>query len=120
MALVQVKENKKIWKHNKLVLERALAMAVPEITFRDKQGWEKNDNKIVNGIISFAEQWARLMESQIADGDTLENCAWSTYHIVYNVHQITGPMFQGAISILSQVWIHGKQLCQWHNLETLR
>ena len=65
----------------------------------------------------FAERWARLMEGRMANGDTLEACADEASSLADN-EGITGFMYGCAVSILSQVWIHGEQLRRWHNLET--
>lgn len=104
-----------------LALKGALAFAPSEMTFRDKDAWEKtvaaNTDGYGSGVISFAERWARLMEGRMANGDTLEACAKEA-SLLANNEGITGFMYGCAVSILSKVWIHGEQLRRWHNLET--
>ena len=104
-----------------LALKGALAFAPSEMTFRDKDAWEKtvaaNKDGYGGGVISFAERWARLMEGRMANGDTLEACAEEASSLADN-EGITGFMYGCAVSILSKVWIHGEQLRRWHNLKT--
>lgn len=104
-----------------LILRDALAAAPEKMTLRDKEGWEKtvaaNTDGYGGGVISFAERWARLMEGRMANGDTLEACAQEASSLADN-EGITGFMYGCAVSILSQVWIHGEELRRWHNLKT--
>ncbi|MBU4347353.1 hypothetical protein KKF23_02240 [Patescibacteria group bacterium] len=91
------------------------------MTLRDEEGWKKtvtaNTDGYGGGFISFAERWARLMEGRMANGDTLQACAEETSSLADN-EGITGFMYGCAVSILSQVWIHGEELRRWHNLKT--
>lgn len=104
-----------------LMLEGALAVAPEKMTLRDEEGWKKsveaNKDGYGSGVIRFAERWARLMEGRIANGDTVEGCADEASHLADN-EGITGFMYGAAVSILSQVWVHGEQLRRWHNLST--
>lgn len=104
-----------------LMLKGALAAAPEKMTLRDEEGWKKavaaNTDGYGGGIISFAERWARLMEGRMTNGDTLEACAEEASSLANN-EGITGFMYGRAVSILSQVWIHGEQLRRWHNLKT--
>ena len=68
-------------------------------------------------MLKFAERWARLMEGRMANGDTLEACADEASSLADN-EGITGFMYGCAVTILSQIWIHGEQLRRWHNLKT--
>ena len=92
-----------------------------KVTLRDEEGWEKivanNTSFYGSGVIRYAERWACLMEAWMAKGDTLEACAKETSYLA-DTEGITGFMYGGAVSILSQVWIHGEQLRRWHNLDT--
>jgi len=103
-----------------LMLKGALAAAPEKMTLRDEKGWKKavatNTDGYGGGVISFAERWARLMEGRMANGDTLEACADEVSSLANN--GITGFMYGCAVSILSQVWVHGEQLRRWHNLKT--
>lgn len=104
-----------------LMLEGALAIAPEKMTLKDEEGWKKsveaNKDGYGSGVIRFAERWARLMEGRIANGDTVEGCAEEASHLADN-EGITGFMYGAAVSILSQVWVHGEQLRRWHNLST--
>ncbi len=104
-----------------LMLKGALAAAPEKMTLRDEEGWKKavaaNKDGYGGGVMSFAERWARLMEGRMANGDTLEACADEASSLANN-EGITGFMYGCAVSILSQVWIHGDQLRRWHNLKT--
>ena len=104
-----------------LMLKGALAAAPKKMTLRDEEGWKKavaaNTDGYGGGVMSFAERWARLMEGRMANGDTLEACAEEASSLADN-EGITGFMYGCAVSILSQVWVHGEQLRRWHNLKT--
>lgn len=104
-----------------LVLEGALSTAPEKMTLRDEATWkqavEKNSDGYGSGVIRFAERWARLMEGRIANGDTIQGCAEEASHIADN-EGITGFMYGAAVSILSQVWVHGEDLRRWHNKST--
>ncbi len=106
---------------HELMLEGALAAAPEKMTLRDEEGWKKtvetNTDGYGSGVIRFAERWARLMESRISNGDTVEGCAKEASHLADN-EGITGFMYGCAVSILSQVWEYGEQLRRWHNLST--
>jgi len=108
------------WRQD-LILKGALTVAPKKMTLRDEEGWKKsvaaNTDGYGGGVISFAERWARLMEGRMANGDTLEACADEAFSLADN-EGITGFMYGAAVSILSQVWIHGEQLRRWHNLKT--
>ena len=68
------------------------------------------------GCFNFAERWANVMEEKMSNGEKLEDIAKQTSFDVAD--GITGFMYGMAVSILSQCWIHGEQLRQWHNLAT--
>ena len=104
-----------------LILKGAFMVVPEKMTFRDEEGWKKtvaaNTDDYGGGVMSFAERWARLMEGRMANGDTLEACAEDASSLADN-KGITGFMYGAAVSILSQVWVHGEQLRRWHNLKT--
>ncbi len=111
------REAEKAQRRKDLMSKEALATA-PEMTLKDEEGWRKtvaaNTDSYSSGFIRFTERWARLMEGRMADGDTLEACAEETSSMADN-EGITCFMYGCAVSILSQVWIHGEQLRRWHN-----
>lgn len=78
---------------------------------------EINKDDYSAACVQYAEIWARLMESEIAKGKTITECAEETSHIA-DTEGITGFMYGAAVSMLSQFWIHGEVLRYWHNLET--
>lgn len=87
---------------------------------KDKKGWAKclKANKDPYGLatVRYAECWADLMERQLAKGKTIKDCAKATSHEA-DTDGITGFMYGCAVSILAQVWEHGEELRQWHNLD---
>lgn len=117
----QQREAKEADRRQKLMLEGALATAPEKMTLKDEEGWKKsvaaNSDGYGSGATRFAERWARLMEGRIANGDTVAGCAEQASHLADN-EGITGFMYGCAVSILSQVWIHGEELRHWHNRTT--
>lgn len=115
------REAEEAQRRHDLMLEGALKTAPEKMTLRDEEGWkqtvEKNSDGYGGGVIRFAERWARLMEGRIANGDTVEGCAEEASSLADN-EGITGFMYGCAVSILSQVWVHGDELRRWHNLDT--
>lgn len=115
------RETEEAQRRQDLTLRGALAAAPEKMMLRDEKGWKKavaaNKDSYGGGVISYAERWARLMEGRMANGDTLEACAEEASSLADN-EGITGFMYGCAVSILSQVWIHGDQLRRWHNLKT--
>lgn len=90
-------------------------------TLLDAEGWRKtveiNDDPYGSCAVMYAARWANMMEARMAEGATLEDIAKATSHEA-DTEGITGFMYGCAVSILSQVWIHGEQLRRWHNLDT--
>ncbi len=88
---------------------------------RDEQGWKETvkNNKDPYGKagVDFARAWAEAMEREIDSGKKLADVAERTSHEA-DTEGITGFMYGCAVSILSQVWEHGEELRQWHNLDT--
>ncbi len=82
--------------------------------------WE--EGKIVNsdgygkGIYTYGECWAKLMQVEIKAGNKLENIAEKTSNEA-DLEGITGFMYGAAVSILSQTWVYGKLLNDWHNAQ---
>lgn len=67
--------------------------------------------------VRYANRWAAMMESKIADGATVRDIAKDTSHEA-DTDGITGFMYGAAVSILSRAWKHGEELRRWHNLDT--
>ena len=68
-------------------------------------------------IMSYAEDWADLMEVRMALGEKIEDIAKETSHEA-DTDGITGFMYGASVSVLSQCWKHGAELRRWHNLDT--
>ncbi len=66
--------------------------------------------------VSYAEDWARLMDAEIAKGRTVQDCATETSHAAAT-DGITGFMYGAAVSMLAKFWKHGETLRTWHNGE---
>ena len=74
-------------------------------------------------IFSYAEDWANLMEKQMAElpdwtpETVIAKYASPLSHLA-DTDGITGFMYGASVSVLSKVWIHGDLLRRWHNLKT--
>ena len=73
-------------------------------------------------IFSYAEDWANLLEKQMAkSGDdpktVIEKYADSFSHLA-DTDGITGFMYGAAVSVLAKAWVHGDLLRRWHNIKT--
>lgn len=88
-------------------------------TYREmwEAGLAKNQDPYGKAVYRFASEWATRMESAIAAGETVEECAERTSREADD-EGITGFMYGGAVSMLSHWWVHGEQLRRWHNLGT--
>jgi hypothetical protein len=88
---------------------------------KDEQLWQKckdnNTDPYGNACIVFAERWADTMEDKIAKGFSLGDVAEQSSHEA-DTDGITGFMYGAAVSMLSEVWVHGEELRRWHNLDT--
>ena len=72
-------------------------------------------------VIFFAQVWAEEMEERMATGASLADIASASSHYADNIMGrwgVTGFQYGAVISVLSQVWEHGEELRQWHNLDT--
>ncbi len=65
-------------------------------------------------LFPFMTNWARLMQKYMQDGETLDQCAKKAFAMA-DTDDIDIECYT-AISILSELWIYGDQLKQWHNL----
>lgn len=90
---------------------------------KDSEGWKKANEAnppsepYGHCIMTYAEDWANLMEARMAAGEKLEDIADETSHQA-DTDGITGFMYGAAVSTLAQVWEHGEELRRWHNLKT--
>ena len=69
-------------------------------------------------VVSFGEDWAMLMEEQIANSNPIFECAESTSRQA-DTDGITGYMYGAAVSALSKFWEYGDVLRAWHNRKYL-
>lgn len=103
-------------------LEALLAKAPGAPTVRDQPVWEKfqalnSGDPYGRGILTYAGLWARLMEGRINAGEALPDVADECSRLA-DEEGITGFMYDCAVSLLAQAWIHGEELRRWHNKET--
>lgn len=77
---------------------------------------DKNKDDYGAAIIDYAKTWGRLMQFMIQENFTLKvsDVAEST-SFQANVEGITGFMYGIAVKILSDCWIYGNDLKNWHN-----
>lgn len=103
-----------------LTLKGALVDAGP-IELQDAETWaeckEKNQDPYGGRCVRYAEEWARLMQVRIANGETVAQCADELSQLADD-DGITGFMYGAALSMLAKCWKHGEELRRWHNKET--
>lgn len=70
--------------------------------------------------VDFAREWAEAMETKLAGGATVADCAKACCSEVDRRpgFGITGFMYGAAVLMLSRTWKHGEELRRWHNLDT--
>ena len=76
-----------------------------------------------NRVVTYGEEWADLMEKEIAKGlDIFSGPKNNTIADVLahkaDTDGITGFMYGAAVFALSEFWVHGEALRRWHNLAT--
>jgi hypothetical protein len=85
-----------------------------------QSGWDltvaNNSDPYGKPGVDFARQWAELMEQKISQGANVADIAKQCSHDA-DTEGITGFMYGCAVSILSQVWLHGEDLRRWHNID---
>lgn len=98
-----------------------LIVAPAAMTLRDAAAWQSwvtaNTDPYGHACITFAERWARLMETRIAAGESLAECAERLEHLADD-EGITGFQYGCVVSMLAKAWIHGEELRRWHNHKT--
>lgn len=88
---------------------------------KDEIVWSKwvssNQDGYGQGILNFAENWAKLMEDEIDNNNsTVEKIAQSASSKA-DTECITGFMYGAAVKILSECWKYREQLRVWHSAE---
>lgn len=107
--------------------EAKLAVA-PPFEVSDQEAWDeykrKNDDReggpLGPGygvrIMSYAEEWARVMQAEMAAGKKLADIMEPTsFEASYD--GISAAMYGAAVHVLSQCWVHGEELRRAHNLK---
>lgn len=65
-------------------------------------------------IMTFAVDWANVMEREMAKGKTIPQCAQAAEREA-DTDGITGFMYGASVSVLAECWEHGDTLRRWHN-----
>jgi hypothetical protein len=81
-----------------------------------KEYEEKNSDPYGARCVSYAKEWALLMQVGIKEGRLVKDIAEQTSHEA-DYDGISGFMYGASVSILSQCWKHGEELRKWHNKE---
>ena len=119
-AAIRKEKAKAKQKLKQTALANALKNAGP-IELADSAGWkqlvENNNDDYGSAVVRYAEKWARLMQSEIAKGCSLHECADPLSYLADD-EGITGFMYGCAVSALTKYWKHGEELRRWHNKET--
>jgi len=117
---IQQEEYAKKAREQKALLDGALSVAGP-IELVDEDGWNKFKSNNTDGyggrVVRYAEEWARLMQTRLSNGETIPQCADELSHLADD-DGITGNMYGCAVGVLAKVWKHGEALRRWHNKET--
>ena len=104
----------------RLLLAEALSVTGP-IGLIDQPAWDqfvaKNKDGYGAGVVRYADNWARLMQARLANGESIADCADETSHLA-DGDGITGFMYGCAVSMLAKTWKHGEALRRWHNNKT--
>ena len=95
-----------------------------EIIFKDSHSqkvWEKmvkENSRDPYGIciVTYARRWAKLMQTLIEDGSSLEEVAEQSSYDA-DLEGVTCFMYSQALSSLCKSWKYGEELRQWHNKE---
>jgi hypothetical protein len=120
LSAIRQEECAKKAREQKALLDGALSVA-GQIELADEAGWktfvEANKDGYGGRVVRYAEEWARLMQTRIANGKTIPQSADELSHLADD-DGITGFMFGCAVGTLAKVWKHGEALRRWHNKET--
>lgn len=108
-------------RERKAKVESILANAPAKMTLADPDGWAKacaaNSDGYGGAVMTYAERWARMMETRMDKGERIADIADECSHLA-DEEGITGFMYGCAVSTLAKVWKHGEALRLWHNLKT--
>lgn len=126
-AIEEAKEEKRIKREKEDEEYRIKQDAKKDSFFKEIEGEEidliqsideyKQKNKDPYGArcVSYAEEWARLMQVRMKDKPLAEVYDKASHDADYD--GITGFMYGMAVNILSKCWRHGEELRKLHNKE---
>ena len=88
---------------------------LPGLELLDTAGWEEAVNHYSGDeasarAVQLAEVWGRLMQAEIAEGQSLRSIAESTFYMAAGGEQISGSMKYIAEVMLINYWKHGMEL----------
>lgn len=110
-------ESERKHKENEVKCQKSIARGNAKFEIIDQASWDKglanNQDDYGQAIYRYASRWAAKMEEGMNEGKKLEDIAGPTSFEV-DEEGITGFMQGAAVSVLSHVWKHGKELkkCQ--------
>ena len=67
-------------------------------------------------LFDFAEKWATNMEVYMEQGKTIAECAEQAKKD-YGDPLGAILLYNGAVSLLNLIWVHGEELAKWNNAE---
>jgi len=102
-------------------LQEALGKAGP-LELSDAETWNKGvesnrRDPYSARVVRYAEEWGRLMQTRIANGESVAQCAHELSRLADD-DGITGFMYGCAVQMLVRCWKHGEELRLWHNCDT--
>ena len=102
-------------------LQEALGKAGP-LELSDAETWNKcvesnRRDPCSARVVRYAEEWGRLMQTRIANGESIAQCAHELSRLAYD-DGITGFMYGCAVQMLVRCWKHGEELRLWRNCDT--
>ncbi len=77
------------------------------------KSWPTKEKEDV--VMSYARDWAESMERAIAKGKTVAEVAEACRAKAKNHWHQSGGSHCFAVAMLADAWVHGDQLCEWHN-----
>lgn len=120
LSAIRQEEYEQKAREQKALLDGALSVAGP-IELVDEEGWNKFKSNNTDGyggrVVRYAEEWSRLMQTRLSNGETIPQCADELSRLADD-DGITGYMYGCAVGVLAKVWKHGEALRRWHNKET--
>jgi len=93
-----------------------------EVEVENAEDWKQflTDTKILDDpclgkiIIDYAEGWAKLMQVEMSNGKTIEDCVESTFLELRFLGKLTAEQLGFVIGILYRCWKHGGDLVDWY------